>query len=114
MTLWEWALWGLAGAFAYGGPKLLANLFDPPQQPARPAKAIAFFVFALVMGPIAGAGFGPYLSGTLHLTGAAEWRALAVLSGLVVNPVAPTATDLWTQFVLARLGHPLAERKPEP
>lgn len=110
MSLLDWALWALAGAFAYATPRLITATFDAKPNGSR-GKAVAEYVFALATGPIAGAGIGPYLAAELHRSTGTECRALAIITGLLVNPVAPVAVHLMTDVVLARLGHPIARKK---
>ena len=99
MSTLLWAIWGLAGAFVFACPSLITQLFDPPGGFPRTLRASIEFFFALSLGPIGGAGVGPYLaSAFLHLNSEPECRALAVLIGLIVNPVAPMAVELWTNF----------------
>ena len=105
MTILFWALWGLAGAFAYAAPRLPPALDGREKSRWRPWTEA---LISLCMGPVGAAGVGPYVSMLIHWESLPECRALAILIGLVVNPVAPAAVDLWTNFVLARLGHPLA------
>lgn len=113
MDLLFWAGWGLAGAFVYAAPKLLISLFEAPDI-ARPGKAWAEFFVALSFGPIAAAAFGPFAAGELHRTSASEFRAGAVVIGMIVNPVAPSIVHVFSEGLLRWAGHPLAKRPRLP
>lgn len=110
MTLVMWALWGLSGAFVYAAPRLLVSLFDA-SQPGRPAKSVAEFLVAISFGPIAAAGFGPFLADEFHRTSASELRAAAVVAGMIVNSAAPSLVKLFTEGLLRWAGQPLDKRK---
>lgn len=109
MTLLVWAAWGIAGAFIYAAPKLLISLSEDEVDgnPHR-ARHIAAFVLALTFGPIAGAGFGPLLAAEFHRTSLAELRAIAIVVGMVANPVAPQVVHLVSDTILRRLNAPLS------
>lgn len=109
------ALWGLAGAFVYGAPRLVVALTQSTEPRWAPW---AEFMVALSIGPIAAAGFGDLVAHWLNLTGAANQRALAVVIGLVANPAAPTVVRVVTSQLVRRLdagsGGPASAKAKEP
>lgn len=112
MSLVEWALWGLAGAFVYAAPRLLISLTEAGAAGFYLWRHVAAFIVALAFGPIAGAGIAPFLASEFHRTVIAEHRAIAIVIGMVANPVAPSIVHLVSDGILRQFNAPL--RAPRP
>lgn len=87
-------LWGLAGAFSYGGQKwiiCMSAVRDPAHNPMICTMELAV---TLVVGCIAAAAFGPlashYILTTLHIK---DDNAVCVVIGLFANRVAPDVVE---------------------
>lgn len=111
MGIWGFCVWGLGGSFIYAAPRVLVSLSDS----ARERKAWAPWaelLIALAMGPIGAAGFTGLVAATIHQTGVADLRAIALTIGMVANPVAPAIIHLVGDNILHRLNAPLKPIKP--
>lgn len=101
-----WALWGLLGAFVYAAPRLLVAWGDSKATEARLWVPASEFVVALAFGPIFSVGFGPFAATRINLgsIGVEGLRAVALVIGLVANPIAPLIVKWATGDILRRLG----------
>lgn len=96
--------WGASGAFVYAAPKLVVALSEARAQ-GRPAfLAILEFLIALPVGLIAAAGLGPFVADTLQRTALNECTALAVVIGMVANPLSPLLVKVLSNKFLRRIG----------
>ena len=77
------AFWGLLGAFVYAAPRFVISVAG-----GKLAMPMLEGLVALAIGPISAAGFGQFLGATVHQTSIAELRAIAVVIGMISNPVA--------------------------
>lgn len=111
MSIGGFAFWGLLGAFVYAAPRLLVTLSEI-QTAGRRWLPWAEFVLALTFGPIGAAAFTPIGSDMVGWKGAANLRALALMIGMVANPIAPAVVHLVTDQILRRLSAPLKPVHP--
>jgi hypothetical protein len=95
--------WGLGGAFIYAAPKLSACYFSALQTPESPAKCVVDAGFAVVIGPIAAAAFSGTVQANVSLSGVEHMPAVAAVIGLLANPVAPGAIEVFTEGVMKRI-----------
>lgn len=93
------AFWGFTGAFVYAAPRLLISITAQ-----RVWFSLADCAVALLIGPIGAAGFAEFIGNTLHQTTNPELRAIAVVLGMISNPVAPAIVHLMGTGVIRRLG----------
>lgn len=85
--------WGLGGAFIYAGPRLIVCI-QQHQTWGERFGCIVEFLVSIGIGIFAAEGVGPYVAATLHQTQEHQVRALAVVVGLLANPVAPGIVKL--------------------
>lgn len=111
MSLAAWAFWGFLGAFVYAAPRFLLVWSEGWKKSLR--LAFAEFLVALATGPIGAAGFGPVIAVTIHRTDDASSRAVAIVLGMLANPMAPKVVSLVGGNVMRWLGAPLREKAPE-
>lgn len=112
MTVLEYAFWGLLGAVVYAAPRGLVVVSENVTK-IRLIRTFCEFIVSLVVGAIGSAGFAEIVSNTLRQTGVADLRAIAVVLGMVANPIAPGIVHLIGEGFLRRLGAPIArERLP--
>lgn len=91
--------WGFCGAFIYAAPRFSACLFG--RRPAAPCvKCYIDGVFSMAVGPIAAGAFTGEAQALLHTS---DVPAVAALIGLMVNPVAPSAIEVFTQSITRRV-----------
>ena len=103
MSIEALALWGLAGAFVYAAPRFLMSLSET-RLPEHRWYPFAEFLVSLGIGPIAGAGFGQFVAGSIHMLKSEELRAITVVVGMIANPVAPAIVQLLGTGLVRRLG----------
>jgi hypothetical protein len=96
------AVWGLLGAFGYAGPRLIVALSEAPQNRWKPW---ADFIVTLAIGTIGAAGFVDLVSHLMHWqSDVSNQRALAVVIGLLSNPVAPAVVKAGPALALRLIG----------
>jgi hypothetical protein len=105
MDLWVTAFWGALGAFVYAAPRLLILLGGKVDSHRLWAGALEFAV-SLAIGPIGAAGFTEFIASSLHQSGSAPHRAIAVVLGMIANPVSPTIVQTLGTGIVRRLGAP--------
>ncbi len=89
MPTYLWAAWGLLGAFVHAGLALPVAWAEAKASGRPLALPLGQFIVALCIGLIFGAGFGPIAGDRLGLKTMPELQALALVVGLVANPIAP-------------------------
>lgn len=104
MALEWWAIWGLLGAFVYAAPRLILSAAEAKVAGRHAWTQFAEFLVALSFGPIFSSGFGPWAAFYVKLEGAHEIRAVALVIGMVANPLAPAVVKLASGDILRRLG----------
>jgi hypothetical protein len=104
MELEWWALWGLLGAFVYAAPRLVVAIGEAQAVGRSAFRQLAEFLVALAFGPIFSVGFGPWAAHWLEKEGHPETRALALVIGMVANPLAPALVKVATGEILRRAG----------
>lgn len=111
MDVLGFAIWGLLGAFVYAAPRLIVTLSEE-RAPSKRWMPWAEFFISLVTGPIGSAGFAQLVGITIHQTAVADLRAIALVIGMVANPVSPAIVHLVGENILHRLNAPLKPVKP--
>ncbi len=104
MDVFTMALWGLAGAFIYAGPRFVVAWTDPGR--ATRGNPLLELAMALCLGPIAASGFGQFVASVVHMVHQPEQRALCVVLGMIANPVAPALVEIFGNTLMRRLGAP--------
>jgi hypothetical protein len=111
MDLVGFALWGFLGAFVYAAPRLLVAFSEE-----RPGRKWWFplleFAVALAFGPIGASGFTQIVADVVRQTNGADLRAIALVIGMVANPLAPSVVHLVGEGILRHVGAPLRKRTP--
>lgn len=97
------AFWGAAGAFIYACMELLACLMAAKASNDTVVWCVARFIFALLIGMIFAAAFGPWVQGYLHRGGFIELRAISVGLGLSANTLAPLLISALNSRILKTL-----------
>lgn len=104
MPLEYWAGWALLGAFVYSAQRLGVALGEPKTPTSKPPSVLAAeFIMACVTGPIIGAGLGPIAFGFTGLKGEAEARGIALVVGMIANPLAPLIVKGATAFAARKI-----------
>lgn len=87
-------LWGMAGAFIYAAPRLAVCIKKCRKAQANIGDCVLEFTIALATGWIAAEAGAMWLSQQLSQTEEHQTRAVAVVLGLLANPVAPVLVGL--------------------
>lgn len=111
MTLEGFALWGLLGAFVYAAPRLVVAFSEQREGPPVLWLPVAEFVIALACGPIGAAGFTQLIADFIRKSNPADLRAIALVIGMVANPLAPSIVHLVGEGILRHVGAPLRQSK---
>lgn len=104
MTVFVQAFWGLLGGLLFGAPRLSAcvyarNKLKQSGEDYEPiAQCWAEFGIALVTGGVLAGGFGELVANRLHEPNIA---AIALIIGIVSNPIAPVVEVLRHRFFVA-------------
>lgn len=82
-------LWGMAGAFIYAAPRLTICIRNCRANNSPISDCLMEFAFALATGWIAAEGGAMWLAQHLSQSQEHQVRAVAVVLGLLSNPIAP-------------------------
>lgn len=101
------ALWGLAGAVVFAGPKLTACIYNATETKVPYSRCVLETITALIIGVISAAAFEPWLAGIVHMTTPPDQRALSTVIGIAANPTAPGIISFLSDVILTRIkgGH---------
>jgi hypothetical protein len=99
VEVWTLAFWGVLGGFAYAGPRLLVAVTWE-----RLAKPLGEFTLSLIIAPIGAAGFTIPIAHVVHQSSVDDLRAIAVILGMISNPIAPSLVYLFGTAIVRRLG----------
>lgn len=106
-TIAHWpAVWGVLGAFAYAGPRLLPCLTSAHDGGRKPWACVGEFVICLIIG---GIGAGAFSALAINLTHVKDVNAVAAFIGLLANPCVPRVTGAAPALLSAMLESPLAK-----
>lgn len=97
------ATWGLAGAFVYAGPLLIACVYASNLSGGKCLKCVAEFFVAMLIGVIAAAAIAPLVQELLHKNSQAWLRMIAGFIGLLANRTAPLVVDYAPSAITDRL-----------
>jgi len=99
VLVYELAIWGFFGAFVYAAPRLLVAWAG-----GRRTTGTAECIIALAIGAIGSAGFTQFIGDVVRQSQPADLRAIAVVLGMISNPVAPSIVHLMGTGLVRRLG----------
>lgn len=97
------ALWGLLGALMYAGPNMILCLYQCRQAEKHPGWCIADFFMALVIGAGAAAGGTYWGADFLGADDPHKIPGIAILIGLLANPLAPGLIRVVPKSILRRI-----------
>lgn len=100
------AVWGVAGAFVYAAPRLIACLITCREKGDKPWLCLAEFVVSLIIGAIGAAAFSTVAMGLAHMK---DVNAASALTGMLVNPVAPKLIGAAGAIMSSVIESPLAK-----
>jgi hypothetical protein len=96
------ALWGLAGAFMYAGPKMSACVFSAKPDDGPPIRCVIDAIIALIIGALASAAFAQFAQGFFKRAEPGALSAIAAVIGLLANPLAPRLIAKLSSWLLKK------------
>lgn len=97
------ALWGFMGAFIFAGPNLTLCLYQCHKAGKHPLWCLADCIVALAIGAVAAAGGTVWGADFLGADDPQKVPGIAILIGLIANPLAPGLIRVVPKSILRRI-----------
>lgn len=105
--------WGASGAFIYSAPLFSTCAFAAKASGGTWARCGIEFVTALAIGTLAAAATTPLIQEVFRWDGPSWMRAIASLTGLLANRVAPMIVSAAPDAVLEWMGRMFQKGQPK-